>query len=206
MPEILIHLGAYQGHINPDKAIPARFEHKNYKCHPTKFAEDIYDLDGRSVPLAPNLVLRKDLDGTKAPSFDGIEKPRPEHLANIPQAAKDKEVKRILSNNVFSPRAQPTMGEFNNITAPFFVDVDPKIVNKFKGVVYVSMACFNNDVILRQKNLRNTRYDVANDPAWHYQDNTVFEILQIVKSGVTDSPVETIDELNLVTEGIVLTL
>ena len=93
------------------------------------------------------------------------------------------------------------MGEFNNIYGPMFADVDPKIVNKHKAVVYVAMGPFNNDALLRHKNLRNTKFDFANDPAWHYQDNTVFEILQIVKSGVSETPVETLDQLNLVDQG-----
>ena len=63
------------------------------------------------------------------------------------------------------------------------------------------MAANNNDGLLRHKSMRNTKFDVKNDPSWHYQENTFFEILQIVKTGVTDTPVETFQDLNVVDKG-----
>ena len=89
------------------------------------------------------------------------------------------------------------VGEFNNLSAPLFMDVDPKIVNKFKGVVFIAMATFHNTGSLRNEKLRNTKFAPSNDPAWHYKDVEQFEIIRMVKNDVIQSPIESLDELNL---------
>ena len=117
--------------MDPSKALPAKFEHKNYVLHPEKFVEDIYELQNRSVPLAPNLTIKKDLDGTKSPSYDGIPGPTPQQAKNICAAMdKDHKLTGNLKYNVFSPKPAPTIGEFNTLSAPLFMDVDPKIIRK----------------------------------------------------------------------------
>ena len=202
LPEALIHLGSYQGHMDPEKTMHSQYEHPNYTVHPSKYVKDIFDLDNRSEPIAPSLVLKKDLDGTKSPSNQGVPRPSNDVLNNIQKAiGKDKNAHFQLSKNLFSPDAAPTMGEFNNMSAPLFMDVDPKVVNKFKGIVFISMAQYSNDVILRHKKCRNTKFDANNDPAWHYQDRTEFEVLRIVKCGATQSPVESIDDLDICDQG-----
>ena len=209
LPEILIHLGAYQSHLDPKKTITDRFKDKNYSVQPAEYVKDIFNLANRSQPIAPSLVLNKyKMDGTKSPSMDGLSPPgRPKDLENIGEYCKaSKNPKDPLLNflkfNVASPKAAPTMGEFNNLSAPMFMDVDPKIVNKFKGIIFISMATFHNTGALRHEKLRNTKFTGENDPAWHYQDNTVFEVQQIVKSGAAQSAVESLDDLDLVDEGI----
>ena len=203
-------MGGYQSHLNPEKALSDKFKDKNYSVQPSEYVKDIFSLVNSQWPIAPSLVLDKyKMDGTKSPSMDGLTPPgRPEDLEKINEYCKNSKNPKdpllaFLRYNVASPKAAPTMGEFNNLSAPLFMDVDPKIINKFKGVVFIAMATFHNTGALRNEKLRNTKFAPENDPAWHYQDNTVFEVLQIVKSGAAQSAVESLDDLELFDEGTV---
>ena len=200
LPECLIHLGAYQSHLNPDKTIP---KNAMYKIQPAEYVEDIFINPAAIKSAAPALQLKSNLDGTRTPSNAGLFRPAKEEVLNDIAAHidQDKNLNINLSKNLFSNQAAPTMGQFNNLSAPLFMEYDPKVTSKFKGVVYIGMATSTNDVIMRNKKLRNTKFDPTNDSAWHYQDNTEFEIIKIVKSGASESPVEYIDDLNAIDEG-----
>ena len=136
LPEILVHMGGYQGHLDPDQALPAKFKDKNFSIQPSEYVKDIFKQANRARPTAPSLVLNKyKMDGTKSPSMDGLNPPgRPEDLENINEYCKKSTnpkdpLLNFLRFNVASPKAAPTMGEFNNLSAPLFMDVDPKIIN-----------------------------------------------------------------------------
>ena len=47
LPEVLIHLGSYQGHMDPEKTLTSYYEHPNFKVHPSKYVKDIFDISNR---------------------------------------------------------------------------------------------------------------------------------------------------------------
>ena len=167
-----------------------------------QFASDIVELKDRDTPVAPALCFKKNLDGTNTPSKQGNEDHRVYVLGddvqkdmrnNFPE--KDSEELRNLRYNLESPRVAPTVGEFNNTSAPLFLEYDPRIKNNFKGVIYIACAATETPQDLRNKNARNTAYDSRNDPAWHYNHGVaMFEVVRMVKLGITAAAVNSVDE------------
>ena len=83
--------------------------------------------------------------------------------------------------------AQPIMGEFNNMVPPMYLDMDPDVPNAYKAIVYIAMANTDTPRDLRHPNARNTGYDNRNDPAYHYNNRSVFEVMQIVRTSANSS-------------------
>ena len=83
VPTLLHQLGAmqqfipYHQAINPNRFQEGGFEWKTGKQNHT-YAKDIFDLEGVvQMPKCPALRLRKDLDGTASPSWEGITAQKP---------------------------------------------------------------------------------------------------------------------------------
>ena len=49
----------------------------------------------------------------------------------------------------------------------------------------------------RASNIRGTRFESKNDPAWHYKDVEQFEVIQMVNNDSIQSPIQSLDDLNL---------
>ena len=96
-----------------------------------------------------------------------------------------------------SARTAPIMGEFNNVTAPLYIDVDPNVKNAYKGIVFIAMANPDTPRDMRHPNARNTGYDNRNDPAYHYNSQAHFEIMQIVRTGENASAIQSVDDLGV---------
>ena len=102
-----------------------------------------------------------------------------------------------LRNYPFSPLNAPNMGEANNLTPSMYLEPDPNHVNEYVAVVFVGQESFHNKCVQRADNVRGTRFESKNDPAWHYKDTEHFEVLRIVNNDVIQSPVQSLDELEL---------
>ena len=78
-----------------------------------------------------------------------------------------------------------------------YMDIDPNIKNRYKGVVYIAMASTNSPQELRHKDARNTGYDARNDPAYHYTGISQFEVIQTVRTGVGSTAVQSLTDLKV---------
>ena len=131
--------GGYQFHMDPAKAIDAKYI-SGYRLQPAETVHDIIDLDNREYPVSPALCLRKDLDGTNTPSQEGsrehnVTKLSVEELKDFknkfPEKFSDKHNRLVYE--LMSPKVAPVLGEHTNMTPPMFLDYDPKVNNIFKG-------------------------------------------------------------------------
>ena len=102
-----------------------------------------------------------------------------------------------MRNHPFSPLNAPNMGEANNLTPSLYLEPDPNHSNEFVAAVYIGQESFHNNCIQRAEKIRGTRFESRNDPAWHYKDTEQFEVLQMVRNEVIQSPIQSLDELNL---------
>ena len=89
------------------------------------------------------------------------------------------------------------MGEANNLTPSLYIEPDPDHVTEFVAAVYIGHESFHNNCVQRAANIRGTRFESKNDPAWHYKDVEQFEVLRMVKNDVIQSPIQSLDELQL---------
>ena len=102
-----------------------------------------------------------------------------------------------MLHNIISPKTIPVFGEFNNMKPLMYMDVDPTVKNRYKGVVYIAMATTNTPQDLRHTDARNTGYDTRNDPAFHYTGVTQFEMIQTVRTGVGVTAVPSLNDLHV---------
>ena len=136
----MVECGAYQFHMDPTKAIDARYGTGQFHLAPAETVSDIIELEGREYPTAPALCLKKDLDGTNTPSKEGNSHFQPIRLTkedsenfkdNFPEKCTNKHYQLIY--NLASPKTAPVVGEFYNQTAPMFLDFDPNVKSVYKG-------------------------------------------------------------------------
>ena len=82
-PTLLHQVGAMQQFIPYHKAVdPTKFQNQddfewNTGVQNHTYAKDLFEIDSEITPVCPALCLRKDLDGTASPSYDGIEDLKP---------------------------------------------------------------------------------------------------------------------------------
>ena len=190
--------------MNPVQTIGHQYEADKFFMKPAPVVSDIVNLENRPIPISPALCLKDDLDGTNTPSAQNynqfsVEKLDQSILNEFQDkfpATKSPQLSKLLQN-VMSAKTAPIIGEFENLTAPLFIDVDPNVKNAYKGVVFIAMANPDTPRDLRHPNARNTGYDNRNDPAFHYNSQAHFEILQIVRTGETASAVQSVDDLEV---------
>ena len=89
------------------------------------------------------------------------------------------------------------MGEANNMTPSLYIEPDPNHSNEYIAVVFIGQESFHNNCVQRAEKIRGTRFESKNDPAWHYKDVEQFEVLRMVKNDVIQSPIASLDELEL---------
>ena len=89
------------------------------------------------------------------------------------------------------------MGEANNLTPLLYMEPDPSHVNEYVAAIYIGQESFHNNCVQRAEKIRGTRFESKNDPAWHYKDVEQFEVIRMVKNDVIQSPIESLDDLNL---------
>lgn len=82
-PTLLHQVGAMQQFIPYHKAVDGKkFQAEGqYEWHTGvqqhTYARDLFNMNADTTPVCPALCLRKDLDGTASPSFEGIEDVKP---------------------------------------------------------------------------------------------------------------------------------
>jgi len=102
-----------------------------------------------------------------------------------------------LRNHPFSPLNAPNMGEANNKTPLLYMEPDPNHSNEYFAAIYIGQESFHNNCVQRAEKIRGTRFESKNDPAWHYKDVEQFEVIRMVKNDVIQSPIQSLDELEL---------
>ena len=90
------------------------------------------------------------------------------------------------------------MGEANNLLPSLYIEPDPGHCNEYVAAVYIGQESFHNNCVQRADNIRGTRFESKNDPAWHYKDTEQFEIIRMVKNDIIQTPIQHLDELDLV--------
>ena len=204
LPFLLAKLGVYQGWVNADAIMDQdKFVSSQYDYKPLGCVTDILqDLSKRSAPVAPALVVdRTKLDGTSTPSTqstdkDGMVWKIPDLGNKFAQLFKQESFQK-LRDYPFSPLNAPNMGEANNLTPLMYMEPDPNHQTEYVAAVYILEECFHNNCVQRAEKVRNTRFESKNDPAWHYKDGEQFELLKIVNNDAIQSPVHSLDDLNL---------
>ena len=78
-----------------------------------------------------------------------------------------------------------------------YMDVDPSVKNRYRGLIYIAMATTNSPQDLRHKDARNTTYDTRNDAAYHYTGVSQFEMIQVVRTGVGITAVQSVNDLRV---------
>ena len=128
-PTLLHFLGAMQGFLPYHQAIDkTKFQVDGYMWETGiqnhTYTKDLYTFDEKvKVPKCPVLCLRKDLDGTASPSFEGMENLKP----NSMRAAVSNDNVEELREKFRSKYNAPNVGEFNNGKATPFIEPDPTI-------------------------------------------------------------------------------
>ena len=89
------------------------------------------------------------------------------------------------------------MGEANNMTPSLYIEPDPNHTTEYVVAIYIGQESFHNNCVQRAKTTRSTRFESKNDPAWHYKDVEQFEIIRMIKNDVIQSPIGSLDELEL---------
>lgn len=92
----------------------------------------------------------------------------------------------------------PNLGEANNLTPSLYLEPDPSHCNEYIAAVFIGQESFHNNCVQRAEKIRGTRFESKNDPAWHYKDTEQFEIIQMVRNDVIQTPIQQLDELDLV--------
>ena len=208
VPTILYQFGAMQHYIRPDEAIDSeKFSAGGFifnigqQINPS--VKDIFVKHGNELPIAPALLITPDtVDGTSAPSYEAAEKP-----TNIKAAHNiaDEDHANKMRIRFKSPRNQPRMGEFNNAKAPLYVNVDPRIRNTSKAVIFIATEVRGRSGQLRDRHHINTRFDPRHDTALHLKTTQQYQVLEIVKLDNESVQVNSIDDLGIKIEGQLLT-
>lgn len=98
------------------------------------------------------------------------------------------------------------MGEANNLTPSLYIEPDPNHCNEYIAAIFIGQESFHNNCVQRAEKIRGTRFESKNDPAWHYKDTEQFELIRMVRNDVIQSPIQQLDDLQLVnSQGVQLT-
>lgn len=209
VPTLLPFLGSMQSFLPYHQAVDAKRYQENgfvwetgVQCH--TYAKDLFTFkENEKVPKCPALRLRKDLDGTASPSFEGMENLKPTSM----RAAVSNDDVEELRANFRSKFNAPNVGEFNNGKVTPFIEPDPNLERRFqKGLIVIDTTVRHNPNNHRNSNHIQTKFDARNDPAWHFKIKQAFAVASIVSTGDECREVPALDDLQVRNEmGEVLT-
>ena len=205
MPFLLCYVGAYQGWLNPNQAVPKDlFTTKKSEQH-EGFVTDLYEpeLKLNDHPTIPAANFKRNLNGLNTPSLEGGVGSVPAMEHTLTGYEKQKWSSQQLKDVRYKPsslKPAPVFGEFNNQIPPMFIDHDPNIKSAVEAVVYIQAEVRTVQQLYRHEDVYGTRYDPRNDPAWHRRaDQSEYQVMKVVKyTEAVQYPVKSINELNLV--------
>ena len=159
IPYFLCKLGAMQGWFDMHKALDANeYPNSKFEFIPSAFVVDLFEEQNLTqMPRVPALAMKLELDGTKAPSYDGAAKFNLD-LDNMKVPWTNK-VKNDLIAKPTSDKNAPNHGEFNNAIPSMFLDMDPTVKNQYHAIVYLNAETRAKNDILPNANARATRFD-----------------------------------------------